>query len=383
MIQLWKVKREADRVRQQLEAIVGLFWEPFVQSYHDRNRTTKLRVFEGRQSLLPKVAILLIYQPNGLCASTLRTIRYLTKKDYCTMIVANGGISDADLAELEQVAWKVIVRPNYGYDFGGYRDGILSLFAAGIMPEKLMILNDSVWFPIDEGELIVSYIEASELDLGGTIVHRRPRKLPFGRSTTCVIESYFFLFNRKAVNSAAFRKFWVKYRVSSNKYNAVHRGERRVADAMLAAGLSADGVFSAESFLAKIAVCDADFLRKTLMYSSHTRKAYQAESAILLETCDGSDQWRLDAITFITKVVGTSSFHGSFVYAAVKLLSIPFLKKGSGEMQIRMREAYLRAVDAGDLPPPCEDVLTELRDGSSLQGLPKSVEASEKSGAQT
>jgi len=105
---------------------------------------------------------------------------------------------------------------------------------------------------------------------------------------------------------------------------------------MIAAGLAADGVFSAEDFLAKIAVCDAGFLYKTVTYSSHTREAYQKRNAKLLATFDGSAQWRSDALAFITQVVGSSSFHGSFVYASVKLLSVPLLKKGSGEMQVRM-----------------------------------------------
>lgn len=203
---------------------------------------------------MPKVAIFLVYQPKGICASTLRTIRYLTSKGYSTMVVANGGVSDEHLAELTQVSWRVLIRPNYGYDFGGYRDGILSLSEAGITPEKLIILNESVWFPIGEDEQVISEIEASGLDLGGTIVNRRPRKSLFWPHTTRVIESYFFLFNSKALQSNAFKRFWLNYRVSSNKYNAVHRGERRVADTMIAAGLAADGVFSAEDFLEKMAV---------------------------------------------------------------------------------------------------------------------------------
>lgn len=360
MIPLWKLKRELETLRQQFNALVGLFWEPFAQFSYDRNRGKNLQISQGKQALLPKVAIFLIHQPKGVCTSTLRTIEYLTQKGYATLVVSNGPLQPASMAALTDVAWQVMVRPNYGYDFGGYRDAVLSLFEADISPDRLLIINDSMWFPLGGSERIIAQIEASDLDVGGTIVHRA-----FGRNRTRkrqirVVESYFYLFSHRAFVNPSFKKFWKDYRLSSTKYNAVHRGERRVAETMMAAGLNADGVFARDAFLAKISECDNAFLYKTLYYNAHTREAYKIENARLLAIADESEAWRAQVLTFIAKVFTTSSFHSSFIYAAVQLLDLPFLKKGNGEMQMRMRDAYIRAVVANDLSPPRDDVWQEI-----------------------
>ena len=48
-------------------------------------------------------------------------------------------------------------------------------------------------------------------------------------------------------------------------------------------------------------------------------------------------------------------------YAAIRWMGVPYLKKNAGELQVRMRRQYLRAVAAGDLPHPGEVVLAEVR----------------------
>jgi len=52
-------------------------------------------------------------------------------------------------------------------------------------------------------------------------------------------------------------------------------------------------------------------------------------------------------------------------------------------MQVRMRQAYVRAVDAGDLPRPCDDILAELRDPNSVRDFSKNVEAKQEAGIKT
>ena len=48
-------------------------------------------------------------------------------------------------------------------------------------------------------------------------------------------------------------------------------------------------------------------------------------------------------------------------YAGIRWMGVPYLKKNAGELQVRMRRQYLRAVQAGDLPDPGEAVLAEVR----------------------
>jgi Rhamnan synthesis protein F len=172
MIPRWKLAREFDRAGQQLKALGGLVWEPFVQWRYDRNRPARLVVLSGTCELKDRIAVYLIFQPNGLRPSTLETCRLLEQSGYSVLAVSNAPLSDADSQTLAGHSWRVIQRPNYGYDFGGYRDGILHLLEAGITPRRLIVMNDSIWYPLSAADTLLDRIDASELDLAGTIVHR-------------------------------------------------------------------------------------------------------------------------------------------------------------------------------------------------------------------
>jgi hypothetical protein len=204
--------------------------------------------------------------------------------------------------------------------------------------------------------------------VAGTIVHRNFKKNSLRRQPRRVIESYLFLFSSRAVSHPAFKKFWKNYRVSSNKFNAVYRGERRVADAMSAAGLSADGLFAREDFLDAIAGQSDAFLRKTLQYASYNDIELSKNSIKLLQEHESSQHWRDRALKHIDRATAKRNFHGAFVFATSKLMDVQILKKGGGTFLRRnystlysdMRKKYLEAVTAGDLPSPRDDVLKEL-----------------------
>ena len=385
----WKVTRELDRIRHQLEAMIGLFWEPFAQRRYDRQRSSLQTLTDGALPLQGKVAILLIYQPAGILASTLHTCRVLNAAGYSPLVVSNARLDASAVDALAAVTWRILQRPNIGYDFGGYRDAVLHLQDVAIDPDRLIVMNDSIWFPLEESETLLQRLEASALDVVGTIVHHNFRKTLLRRKATCVIESYMFLFNRKALTSKAFRTFWKTYRLSSNKYNAVHRGERRVAEVMRAGGLSADGLFSREGFLLAVGQQPDPFLRKTIQYGAYTEAELEAEAQDLLAQDAGFPGWRDHALAHIARVVARRDFHGAFVYASMQLLQIPFVKKGSangvkrayGALYTRMRDKYLLAMAAGDLPLALPFVLAEIRDvqrsihAAATRGSGQSAEA--------
>lgn len=374
MIPKWKVARELDRAGQQLRALAGLFWEPFAQRAHDKRRSEILDVEEGRVPVHQKIALYLLYQPKGLLASTLLTCQHFVDKGYAPLVISNTPLSREDRDRLNALCWKTVIRPNYGYDFGGYRDGILSLADWGITPERLIILNDSVWFPIGPGETLIDRMEALDADLVGAVVHPAMTRRRNSTKRRAFLESYFYLANRKLLTNPAFAQFWKKFRVSSNKYNAVYRGERGFSHAMENAGLRIDGVLDPAKFLAAVEAADDQILQKTLSYAAYTDEDFRAENAALVDQVTSAD-WRASTLAHIRRVVGRRSFHASFPYASILLLGTPYIKKGTGTFLKRtygtlhsaMRQRYLAAVRAADLPSPFPEVLAEIaaRDGQS------------------
>ena len=73
-------------------------------------------------------------------------------------------------------------------------------------------------------------------------------------------------------------------RWSSNKLNAVYRGERALCDAMRAEGLSVEGLIDRRVFLECLSSQSALFLRKTLEYAAYTDTDFAEAGEQLLLT---------------------------------------------------------------------------------------------------
>ena len=62
-----------------------------------------------------------------------------------TLVVSNIPLRDPDRSQLVELTTVVIERPNVGYDFGGYRDGIFDFTENLQNLDRVCLLNDSVW----------------------------------------------------------------------------------------------------------------------------------------------------------------------------------------------------------------------------------------------
>ncbi len=358
MIPAWKLRRELETARQQLQAISERLIGPARQRRLDSQFPSGLRVANGAASLGPKVAIFLVYQPRGMSASAVATCRHLSERGYSVVLVANSPVSAADEALLARWVWRFVERPNFGYDFGGYRDGIRLLWHWSVSPESLIILNDSVWFPLDENETMLAAMEASSAGFLGALRHV---DLPETDSEHAgIFLSYFFLIKRAVLTSDVFVNYWSRYVSTSNKYLTVRRGERGFSRTLFAAGVPSEGLYSRDRFMAAVEQQPAAFLRQTLVYGAYTDPGLEQARDSLLQADATSERWREQAIDHIRAVVNKRNFHSSFCFASIRLLGTPLLKKNKGELQVRMRRQYLRAVKAGDLPAPEAAVLAEI-----------------------
>lgn len=358
MIPGWKIRRELETARQQLQAIPERLIGPSRQRRLDSQFPGGFRVINGAGPLGSKVAIFLVYQPRGMSASAVATCRHLFERGYSVVLVAHSPISAADEQTLGRWVWRFVERPNFGYDFGGYRDGIRLLWHWAVSPDCLIILNDSVWFPLDRSETMLASMEASPAAFLGALRHV---DLP-GTDTehAGIFLSYFFLIKRPVLTSEVFISYWNNYVSTSNKYLTVRRGERGFSRALFAAGVPSEGLYSRDRFMAAVAQQPEAFLRQTLVYGAYTDPDLASQGEALLRDESQSAAWCAQAISHIRTVVNKRNFHSSFCFASIQLLGIPLLKKNKGELQVRMRRQYLRAVQAGDLPAPEPAVLAEI-----------------------
>ncbi len=358
-----KLQRELRRPLDQARAILQAPWEAWVRHRHDRDFQASVRITEGTAPASAKAAVLLIYQPQGLAASTRLTCAHLAAHGYATILTSNLPLTEAARESLRPHVWRILERPNLGYDFGGYRDGLR--LARETLPalEAALVMNDSIWWPVFPGDRTLEALEASGTDVMG--LFRTPfRDRRRTRPRPPFIHSYFYWFGPRALASPAFRRFWQGYRVSSFKFNAIRRGEMRLTGAMAGAGLSVGSLYDLDTILARLAEAEPERLATTLRYLATKHADETAEVAALLQDGPRDADWTARVHAVLAKADAHREFQLALAHPLHDLLGMNAMKKTHGypahALHHRVREQFLAAVHAGDLPQPIPEVLAEI-----------------------
>ncbi|TNJ41025.1 rhamnan synthesis F family protein [Phaeobacter sp. B1627] len=233
----WKIQRELARPFKQLGVSPARLGSLFLsQPYYDLVLARKKQITEGGIAATPKLAVYLIFPQSGLLASHEIALTHLVENGYAPIVVSNLPLGDADKLRLRQQATLIIERPNFGYDFGGYRDGLLEAVARFSGTERLVLLNDSAWFPLPGSANWLQEAEAMELDFVGAATnygHARVnpedfREIEWSYSSThrnfhyC---SFALMISGALLRDPAFLRFWQKFPLTNNKTVTVRRGE--------------------------------------------------------------------------------------------------------------------------------------------------------------
>jgi lipopolysaccharide biosynthesis protein len=289
--------------------------------------------------------------------------------------VSNTALPDESKALLAPLTWQILERPNIGYDFGGYRDGIRVLQEAEVDMQMLVVLNDSIWWPLCADDTALERAETMGADVVGMIMRPYGRARSRSSVRTPHLQSYFFWFDQKAIYSKGFRQFWQDYRLSSFKYNAIRYGELRLTHALVGAGLTVAPLFKFDDLLAKLQTQSSDYLCKVLRQETLGERAFRhvdlARRAQELEASAIKDQaWRDAVFELFKQVDRRSEFHFNLRFPTVDLLGFNLLKRSSGEAKDSVhhvvRRAYLTAIEAGELPAPMPEVLAEIKERDRL-----------------
>lgn len=251
-MKFWKVKRELLRLAEQIKGLVAELWEPWEKRQYERQRHVLVHRWDGSIMLdkqHPRVAVYLLFQPEGLSQSTYLACEYLVRKGFAPMVVSNSPIKPADLERLQAVSWQVVQRPNYGYDFGGYREGILQLEELVCNPDELILVNDSIWFPFPASSDPIDAVRREKAGLVGLLSAEDSRsRIKLGTARSPFVCSFFLFFRREAIDHPAFGHFWSSYRYTNSKYKTIRRGERGLTYALRSAGVECRSVMSRVNF---------------------------------------------------------------------------------------------------------------------------------------
>ena len=234
----WKRDREFRRLRRQLTDAVGLVTAPVTRIWWDRVRHKRIEIADGPRPASRRVALLLIFQPNGIAESVFDTLNAIVEADYAPLVIVNGAITDADKVRLAMQAWRVMTRPNIGYDFGGYRDGIWYLRQQEIAVDALLVMNDTLWLPAGDNCFTLRQLESFEASYTAlsNFVYRPGRKRNDALSGRTYASSFGFWIDGEVWRSHAFQNYWRDYPLHTTKRKVVEHGEVGFSRAMTQAG---------------------------------------------------------------------------------------------------------------------------------------------------
>lgn len=225
----WQWGRARAAPGRMLNDSLGTLW-------YDRWLRRHTRLTAGLLPSSPLTAVYVIYPRLGLQASHLASLAYLVSKGFSPLVVSNLPLEQDELDRLRSLCWQVLERPNYGYDFGAYRDGVLRILDDVPDAQRLLLANDSVWFPVPAGADWLSRAEAMDVDLAGAVSNDGSAAYLSdpGRDQPWVWDphaprlhycSFALLFGPRVLRDPAFRDFWRRLKLTTDKFLTIRRGE--------------------------------------------------------------------------------------------------------------------------------------------------------------
>lgn len=175
------------------------------------------------------VAIFAIYPRSSQIRSITRIIDFLITHNFHIICVLNSSENTNEISEhLLKFPVTIIIRENYGRDFGAYQSGINYLKHNGIKPNYLLLLNDSVY-----------YFQKTKISfLDGKYKNYDWFSLFENYEYHFHAQSFFTGYSRKILENKDFIKFWENYYPSNERRHSIDKGEVALSQIILRAGFN-------------------------------------------------------------------------------------------------------------------------------------------------
>ncbi|MBR9762266.1 MAG: hypothetical protein GYB53_01670 [Rhodobacteraceae bacterium] len=251
---IWKIRRELRRFPVSFASKARAAFGPLNRIGHDLTAHRTVTVSPGDRAATSEPVVLLIYQPRGLLESTFSMLRHLVENGLSVILVANHPLDETMLRDLRPWCHRMIARPNIGYDFGGYRDGILHVLREMPGAERLFMLNDSNWYPIRPDCGLIDAARSAPENIYGiyqTHAATRPEDLH--------VHSYFYRFDGTLLHSRDFRRYWRKMPLINEKRLVIRYREVGMSKHFMALGYTLGSYHTSDNLAeALMALSDED-----------------------------------------------------------------------------------------------------------------------------
>jgi Rhamnan synthesis protein F len=353
---LWKVRRELLRIREKTSRAAGRWiYDPIRKPLYDLTTHWWHRVTQGSHPLTDRVAVFMIYQPKGIAPSILLTLEHLRQNHYSVLIVSNGALRPEDRSKLAKHAALVLERPNVGYDFGAYRDGIRHLWSLKHDMSRLILMNDSTWFPLRRDDDSLARMEALDADLAGHIFKTENEE----KRANDHVESHLLMISRDFLRSKDFRQFWSRYKMSDLRRTTIALGEKGFSQLAICSGRRVRTLMGREWLLSVLHQLDERDLRFVLDHTIDSFTRHEKDAAHVRRLAASGAPWRDAYLDWTdTSLRNSLSFllSAAFVMPALVYGRMGFAKKAN-DIRFHLAREELLDLEASGLIPRIDDVV--------------------------
>ncbi|MDZ4089374.1 MAG: rhamnan synthesis F family protein [Tabrizicola sp.] len=347
----WKIRREILRVCVKVGlATARWIYEPVRKIVYDRTALKRQRLTKGAFPLTDRVAVFVVFQPRGVPASVHFTVDHLRQNGFSVLVVSNGQLRLEDRATLAERASLVLERPNVGYDFGGYRDGIRYLWSLNHSLSRLVLMNDSTWFPLRSSDDSLARMEALGADLAGHIYKIEDEADRYQDH----VESHLLMISRDFFNSEEFRRFWTDYRMSDFRSTTIGYGEKGFTQMALRSCRDVATLMSREWLLSTLRGLDEVHVRTVLDHTIDTFKGSQKDASDVRRALAQRERWRETFLDWVERALSNSrSFliSATFIMPALVYGGMGFAKKARDLRFHLARKKLLDLEERGMISP--------------------------------
>lgn len=167
------------------------------------------------------------------------------------IFVSNSALSEQQKEKISEIADRIIMRENKGFDFGAWKAAILKEGWEELGKyDYVTLMNDTNFGPMCDLEPIFTEMESRLPDYWGMTKHTDYKSgfLWFGLNIKAHLQSYFMSFSRKVVESDAFQNFWEKVKNLKDVQQVIDKYEIGLSRTLEKAGFTGQSYFPPDTF---------------------------------------------------------------------------------------------------------------------------------------
>ncbi len=208
------------------------FWMSYLRSHSQLVHVWP----EGEIPLGPRVAVFVHFDGQGrVGAHVLHYVTALRDAGVSVVFVTNSGkLTKEAMDALQPVCAGILIRRNIGYDFGAMREGFEYLKLPRANTEMALIINDSVYGPLEPLETLFARIDFNRADMWGATESWQTRYH---------LQSYFVAASPRVLSSTAWQTFWSGVRPVRSKTWVVNKYEVGLTQQLLRGGITCAAVW--------------------------------------------------------------------------------------------------------------------------------------------